>query len=211
MNAKQAKDLLVGQTVQQAAIEGVPLSDLEKRMMYFTESDDAVEDPSTLNDEFEAKYDGEEYEAKISGLLHHAYKRVKKENPETARTWDESIRFLRKGDHFILVLWGEKQPEERPPYDSLKLLGAAILLIVVGGALMYGFILISDHYGIHGGDGPTAHGPMPLWMRRLLISIMVGGYLYFVVLPLILKKPPTGIGNLLLRVFRRTPNDTLGK
>jgi hypothetical protein len=42
-------------------------------------------------------------EAKMSKLLHRAYARLKK-NPEGARTWDESFRILRKGDHYILVL-----------------------------------------------------------------------------------------------------------
>lgn len=32
----EAKDFLVRQTAEQAALENVPLSDLEKRMMYFT-------------------------------------------------------------------------------------------------------------------------------------------------------------------------------
>ncbi len=72
MNAKQAKDFLVVQAAAQAAMEGVALSELEKRMMYFTEGRDAVEDPSELNDEFEAQYDATEYESKVSRLLHRA-------------------------------------------------------------------------------------------------------------------------------------------
>ena len=35
LNTKQAKDFLVEQTVEQAALEGVPPADVEKRMMYF--------------------------------------------------------------------------------------------------------------------------------------------------------------------------------
>src|SRR6202030_2207102 len=51
LNTKQAKDFLVEQTVEQAALEGVPLADVEKRMMYFTESDaTSCENPIELND-----------------------------------------------------------------------------------------------------------------------------------------------------------------
>jgi len=39
MKTKQAKDFLVQQTAEQAARESVPLSETEKKMMYFTESD----------------------------------------------------------------------------------------------------------------------------------------------------------------------------
>lgn len=89
MNTKQAKDFLVQQTAEQAALDNVPLSDIEKRMMYFTESDNAsCDNPLEVNDEFEAQYDTAEYEAKISRILHHAYHRLKGEAPERKRMWD---------------------------------------------------------------------------------------------------------------------------
>jgi len=107
MRVRDAKDFLVAQTAEQAALEGVPLSDLEKRMMYFTESKDAVEDPATLNEEFEARYDAPEFEKKISRLMSHAHKRLRKEDPEKALQWSKGIGALRKGDHYILVLAGD--------------------------------------------------------------------------------------------------------
>lgn len=107
MRVREAKDFLVAQAAEQAALEGVPLSDLEKRMMYFTEGKDAVEDPTTLNEEFEARYDAPEFEKKISRLMSHAYKRLRKEDPEKALQWSKGIGALRKGDHYILVLAGD--------------------------------------------------------------------------------------------------------
>src|SRR5271154_3134739 len=128
MRVREAKNFLVEQTAQPAAIEGVSLSDLERRMMYFTESEDAVEDPIQLNQEFEAEFDTDEYELKISGLLRRTYERTKEENPSNLREWDGAVRELCKGDHYILVLWDRKSPTERPPHDSLKLLGTALLV-----------------------------------------------------------------------------------
>jgi len=130
--SRQAKDFLVQQASEQAALEGVQLSDLERRMMYFTESDSSCENPAALNEEFEAEYDTEEYETKLSELLHHAYERLKKEDGEKVRNWDQSIEALRKGDHYILVLWGNN-PSSEPTSahsvsDSLKLFGAGLLL-----------------------------------------------------------------------------------
>jgi len=108
MNSKKAKDFLVEQTAQQAALEHVPLSPLEKEMMYFTESDPAsCSNPLELNEKFDAEYDTPEYEAKIGRLLGHAYKRLEAENPEAKRTWDDAIRVLKQGDHYILVLTGD--------------------------------------------------------------------------------------------------------
>jgi len=150
MRDLEAKDFLVRQTAEQATLENVPLSELERRMMYFTETGECPEDPIALNDSFEAAYDTAEYEAKISKLMHHAYQRIRKENSETARRWKEATKQLSKGDHYLLLLGGVNYPkerhQERPPYDSLKLLGAAVL--VASAMLMFGFIWdrIAPHF-----------------------------------------------------------------
>jgi hypothetical protein len=114
MDTRAAKDFLVEQTAEQAALEGVSLSDLEKRMMYFTESGYVPEDPIKLNDEFEAEYDSDEYEAKISRLLHHAYQRLRKEKDAARRKWDLAIKCLRRGDHYLLVMWGNESVWQLP-------------------------------------------------------------------------------------------------
>lgn len=155
MQDLEAKDFLVQQTAEQAALEHVPLSELEKRMMYFTESGEMHEDPFKLNDEFEAEYDSGEYEAKISKLLRHAHARIKKENPTKASQWKDAIRQLSKGDHYILVLSGDLGGE-RPPHDSLKLFGTALLL----AALLVGAFSIAAHYGIDLGGTKGAHRPL---------------------------------------------------
>ena len=105
MQDREAKDFLVQQTAEQAQLEDVPLSDLEKRMMYFTESGYVPEDPIALNEEFEAQYDTHEYEQKLAKLLEHAYKRVSEESNAKRKIWDAAIDTLRAGDHYLLVLW----------------------------------------------------------------------------------------------------------
>jgi hypothetical protein len=135
MNAKEAKDFLVQQTSEQAALENVPLSDVEKRMMYFAENDpSSCADPLQLNDEFEAEYDTREYEAKIGRLLHHSYKRLKTESPEKARNCDEALRTLHSGDHYLPVLWSVKPTGEHRWRDLLLMI--AIGLLIVAGILV---------------------------------------------------------------------------
>jgi hypothetical protein len=94
MNAKQAKDFLVQQASEQAALDCVPLSDLEKRMMYFSEGDASCESPLEVNEQFEGQYESAKYETKMSCLLHHAYKRLKVEDSELMREWNLAIRTL---------------------------------------------------------------------------------------------------------------------
>jgi hypothetical protein len=130
MLVNEAKDFLVRQTAEQAEREGVSLSELEKRMMYFTESEDAVEDPIALNEEFEAQYDTAEYESKIAGLLGRAYNHLKEEGSGAVQTWEEAIRELKKGDHYILVMWAERRVAARP-WGFWKTIGASFVLVVV--------------------------------------------------------------------------------
>ena len=140
MDTKQAKDFLVAQVAEQAAIEGVPLADIEKRMMYFTESDPAsCPDPFALNDEFEPHFEMPQYEAKISELLEHARDHLQKDDPERARRWDAAVGELEKGDHYILVLLGLSGTlagGEPRKHDFLKLILTAVLVAT-------GFVLAS--------------------------------------------------------------------
>jgi hypothetical protein len=150
VNTKVAKDYLVQQTVEQAALEHVPLTDLETRMMYFTESDPAsCDDPIVLNDEFEQEYDTPEYEAKISRLLHHAYKRLKKEDPEKLREWNEAMHALRRGDHYFLVFWDVEPQSDHPVRDFFKPFGVGVLISVglaIAMFLALKYNLDLDHY-----------------------------------------------------------------
>ena len=86
MRVREAKDFLVQQTAEQAAFENVPLSGLEKRMMYFTETG-----------AFEAEYDTTTYEKKISLLMAQAYRRIERESPEKLRLWEQRIPYSQQG------------------------------------------------------------------------------------------------------------------
>jgi hypothetical protein len=183
MKVREAKDFLVAQTAEQAALEGVPLSDLEKRMMYFTESANAVEDPTTLNEEFEAQYDRDKYEKKISRLMHHAHKRVRKEGETALQTWNEAIRRVQRGDHYLLVMWGQRPGIHRP-----ELLGMAI-----------GFLVLASLAGLR-------------WLTRQLPPpnphLTLAIFLAIVCVSFVFRRP---IGNALGRFLDKTLSRLLGE
>ena len=137
--------------------------------MYFTESDPAsCANPLKLNDEFESQYDTPEYEAKISRLLRQAYDRLKLEDPERERVWDQSVRELRKGDHYVLVLCDAESPSEHPTRDSFKLIGIG-LLIAMGFGIA---VIVAVKYNI---DVER--------YRKVILLIFVGGVLIATGLP----------------------------
>lgn len=95
-------------------------------MMYFTEGRTAVEDPIQLNEEFEAQYDTLTYEKKVAQLMKHAYKHLKNEHSPEKETWDRAIRCLKRGDHYILVMWGDSSP-----FTTLVGFGLGVLILAV--------------------------------------------------------------------------------
>jgi hypothetical protein len=152
MKVREAKDFLVAQTAEQAAFEGVPLSDLEKRMMYFTETGECPEDPIALNDAFEAQYDTTAYEKKISLLMARVYRRIKRESPEKLCVWNDAFRVLSKGDHYILLFWRQNPFSRSPRMWPTYLLGA---LAVVGLGLVLHFFFGNRGNLRRGGQAPV--------------------------------------------------------
>jgi hypothetical protein len=206
MRVREAKDFLVRQTEEQALLDGVSFSDIEKRMMYFTESGEMPEDPTELNTAFEVEHETATYECKVGKLMRHAYWRLKKENPEYASDWRRAIKTLSAGDHYIVVLW-DAGVTECPPYDMLKLLGTSLLVIIVGGLLIVTAGYVSNRYGIHwpgsGAHDPTTRRSLPVWIQRAVLWLILSAYFYAVVLPLIIKRPLPGLAGLVLKLFSR--------
>jgi hypothetical protein len=146
MNVREAKDFLVQQAVEQAFLEHVPFSDLEKRMMYFTETGECPEDPIELNSAFEAEYDSAEYEKKVSTLLRHAFLRLKKENPQSIRTWNAAIQELQKGDHYILLFLPQHSSKGSKRMWPMYLIGGmAVAALISLLFFFFGFRGISKH------------------------------------------------------------------
>lgn len=145
MTTKDAKDFLVQQVAEQAVLERVPLSELEKRMLYFVENDpDSCQNPLELNDEFEAQYDTPEYEAKIAGLLSNAYKRLKNEDPEKVRSWNAAMSLISHGDHYLPVMWRFKIRNADGKPDSGR------KVVVCGSAALAVFAVIGTLINVSG-------------------------------------------------------------
>jgi hypothetical protein len=113
----------------------VPLSSLEKRMMYFTETGECPVDPIACNDAFEAEYDATTYEKKIARLMAQAYRRIKRANPEKLRLWNNAFRILREGDHYLLLFCHQntfrRSPRIWPTYVLGALAAASLYLLTL--------------------------------------------------------------------------------
>lgn len=114
---KAAKDYLVQRIVAEAERQGVPLSKLEREMLYFTEDGGISKHMQEVNEEFEREYDDREYEDKIAGLV----RSIQSLNtPEEQQKWDEAVLKLCEGDHYLLVLIDGAAPPQHSRFSLPK-------------------------------------------------------------------------------------------
>lgn len=122
--AHQAKEFLIAKIVLEAELEGAPLSEIERKMLYVSEVEHEPPDLIEVNEQFEKECDSNEYEAKIAGLIKRAYQRDRAASGDESRRWFDEIATLSKEDHYILVM--VQQAHLQKPGDTLRLLGASI-------------------------------------------------------------------------------------
>jgi hypothetical protein len=137
-NSMDAKEFIVSRIVEEASLDNVSLSELERKMLYFSEVSPTLPDMMEVAEKFEAKYDTEEYEKKIRRLSRKAFERGRKESPENAQRWRDAIKVLQKEDHYILVMLDVRGPGmpnvPRSWADRAKLLIAGLVLTAVLGS-----------------------------------------------------------------------------
>ncbi len=101
LRAESAKEFLISKVLRQAGDDGVLLSDLERRMLSFSEGT-ASADEIEAAEQFENEYDSDAYEGKIAKLLRSAYDRDAKLGKK--HQWHDAVRALRREDWYILAM-----------------------------------------------------------------------------------------------------------
>lgn len=140
-DAREAKEFLVSSIVGEAQRENVPLSEVERKMLYFSETGWTLPNIMEVNDEFERDYDTPTYEKKIARLITAATKRARKENPEEFTKWTDAIRKLNEEDHYITVMFDMAGVSTGRTSTKWKIavlaLAAGCLVVAIGPILRY--------------------------------------------------------------------------
>jgi hypothetical protein len=126
-DAREAKEFLISKIVAEAQRENAPLSETERKMLYFTESGWTLPDVMQVNEQFDREYDQDDYETKIARIVGKAYKRILHDSRDEYDKWWAAVRFLQREDHYISVLIG--LADLRPRWDQLKLLAAGLAIV----------------------------------------------------------------------------------
>ena len=145
------KDYLAGLIAEQAALEGAPLADVERKMLYFTEDGGLSAEMAAVSEEFDRDYDQDAYETRIGGLVSRLIARD--ENEELRENWDAAVDKLSRGDHYLLILldaapsrifsgprihawlkpWLPSRRPSNDPKDTLRGIVFAIVVLVLCG------------------------------------------------------------------------------
>ncbi|HTU41911.1 MAG TPA: hypothetical protein VMF10_09390 [Candidatus Aquilonibacter sp.] len=103
-SGQDAKEFLIAQIVEEAQRENIPLSEVERKMLYFTESGWTLPDIMKVSEDFDREYDQAEYERKIAKLVTKADRRMRKSSGDNYERWWAAIRFLQREDHYVSVM-----------------------------------------------------------------------------------------------------------
>jgi hypothetical protein len=135
-SGREAKEFLISELVAEAQRENVQLSEVERKMLYFTESGWTLPDMMKVFEDFDRGYDQAKYEQKIAKLVTKADRSIRKGSRDDYDRWWAAIRFLEREDHYITVMI--RLAGLRPRGDQLRLF--AVGLGIVACILVWTFI-----------------------------------------------------------------------
>jgi hypothetical protein len=101
---RAAKDYLASQIIGEAEREGIQLSEIEWKMLYFSETDWTLPDMQEVSAEFDRDYDQDEYEQKIGGLIRGFKAGDEARRQQEIEDWDIAVEMISGEDHYLLVL-----------------------------------------------------------------------------------------------------------
>ena len=141
----EALDFIAARIADEAQRDGVPLSEVERKMLYFSETAWTLPDIWTIGDEFDLNFEQSAYEKKISKLIKKAVARALKQNHEEFEAWTAAIHHLNKNDRYLNVMikqagLGRAFRSARPFYHRWRFWALCICV----GTLFSGFTWVLE-------------------------------------------------------------------
>lgn len=155
LTSREAKAYLIRQILAEADRENIHLSEIERQMLEYSETENTPPDLEEMNAEFDRDYDQSEYEAKITSLIRNRLAGLKAIHTHDLQQWHEAVSILAGEDHYLLVMidLADTRPMVRTLgtqsrlLDRVKLVATAVVVIAVGMAIMVLLNLLGFHPG----------------------------------------------------------------
>ncbi len=171
-SVRDAKDFLASRIVAEAERENVSLSEIERKMLYFTESGWTLPDITAVYEEFDRDYDQHQYEKKIARLIQSADKFARRESRDVYDRWWAAIRLLRREDHYITVMI--RIAGLRPAGDQLKLLGTGLSIVTC--LLLAEFL--SLRYKVEASRYLPSRGVLTFYFLEAVVGVLIACLLF---------------------------------
>jgi hypothetical protein len=139
-SVRDAKEFLVSSIVAEAQLEGVSLSEIERKMLYFSETAWTLPDIADVSDVFDRKYDQAKYEEKIGALVRNFCVQSRKNNRANFDSWTEAVRMLGGEDHYLLVLISAASSKSSSQIGFAKLLAIGFVITCIVFAIAYAIL-----------------------------------------------------------------------
>jgi hypothetical protein len=129
---REAKEFLIATVIDTAQRKSVPLSELESRMLYFSQSGWTLPDMAEIEAAFRRRYTLPEYEAKLNTLLRGALHDLRAGDSLELRRWWDAVELLSGEDHYIVHLIDVARTAKEPkPRSRMALYLFALAVLVV--------------------------------------------------------------------------------
>jgi hypothetical protein len=163
-SGREAKEFLISELVAEAQRENVPLSEVERKMLYFTESGWTLPDIMKVSEDFDREYDQAKYEQKIAKLVTKADRRIRKGSRDDYDRWWAAIRFLQREDHYITVII--RLAGLRPRGDQLRLYATGLGIVT--------FILVWVFLSVKCNVPAPSRGNLGVFVWAVIACLFVG-------------------------------------
>ncbi len=90
---RDAKEYLISRISAQADKDGVSLSDVERKMLYFSDTNWTLPNMMVISEDFDRNYNQNEYEAKIGRVIQHVRDGASAKHGDDG--WNEAVKRLR--------------------------------------------------------------------------------------------------------------------
>lgn len=128
---REAKDYLAGVIAEEAERDGTPLTEVERKMLYFSETGWTLPDMRQVSSEFDRDYDQDIYEQKIALIIRRIETGFTDECREEQLRWGQAFEKLGEGDHYLLILDEVANRAQKGPRHNLKLLIIALAFLAL--------------------------------------------------------------------------------
>jgi hypothetical protein len=112
----EAKRFFADRVVRRAQVEGVSLSEAERHMLLWSESDPDFTPDLALVEALTNQTSDEDYEAKIAGLLTRSFAEDVAADRTAPDLWRHVISVLNQGDHYIAIMIGQSIGPKLKPW-----------------------------------------------------------------------------------------------